>query len=742
MRERDLEVRLDPRHYQDLVDESRTRVGRRCPEWTDHNVSDPGMTLIDQFAWMFDILLYRVNRLPELVHEALLALVGVRRKAAVPAVTKLRFRLARPPESTVVISGGSSRPPVAGVPPPPPTEVATVPTPGMPAVVFQVSEDAAIPALSLTAAWVSRAGGGPLRALNVLDGFAILGATDDERRIFSLQPVVDDALYLGFDQPIKNLVLQVHADSIPARGSEIDPDEVPLQWEVVGEAGQWLPAPGEDPVEVLVDTAGGFNYATGYVELQIPERGGRARIGGVEKHWLRCRPLVPQQGEVESYYRSPQVSRLTVKAIGVLARAQHAMLVTGELIGVSDGTPGQTFRVLHAPTLELADGETLQVEERTIGADAASAAEALTDVTRWRDWEPRESLHGSGREDKHFLFDTIKGEVSFGIAIQHRGDQQHPKLPSGWFQHGAIPPAGARLRMSRYHHGGGEHGNVKADTLTVLRTPIPGVASVTNPEPAIRGIDAETLAAAQHRAADELRMGNRVVTADDYVHAAVNADNAVARAFCISPEADMRRRPPEGGPMPDERQSVTADPRMRGPRRPVALHILPTVARPQRHIPREQMQASPFLRALVVRKLEGQCVIGTSVHVSTVALREVTVVVEATTAKAALAPDVKKRIEDVLYRYVNPYIGGNLDDDGDGEGWGWGQDLQLSELRVLVGRVEGVDRLTLRAYETTLPAPAGTWDYVQITTGVLELQDHELLASGEHQVKVDAIERR
>ena len=29
-------------------------VMRRCPEWTDHNVSDPGVTLIETFAFMTD----------------------------------------------------------------------------------------------------------------------------------------------------------------------------------------------------------------------------------------------------------------------------------------------------------------------------------------------------------------------------------------------------------------------------------------------------------------------------------------------------------------------------------------------------------------------------------------------------------------------------------------------------------------------------------------------------------------
>ena len=41
---------LDDRHFQDLVDDAKRLVQQRCPEWTDHNVSDPGVTLIETFA--------------------------------------------------------------------------------------------------------------------------------------------------------------------------------------------------------------------------------------------------------------------------------------------------------------------------------------------------------------------------------------------------------------------------------------------------------------------------------------------------------------------------------------------------------------------------------------------------------------------------------------------------------------------------------------------------------------------
>ena len=68
---------LDDRHFQDLVDDAKRLVQQRCPEWTDHNVSDPGVTLIEAFAQMVDQLIYRLNRVPDLHYIKFLELIGV-----------------------------------------------------------------------------------------------------------------------------------------------------------------------------------------------------------------------------------------------------------------------------------------------------------------------------------------------------------------------------------------------------------------------------------------------------------------------------------------------------------------------------------------------------------------------------------------------------------------------------------------------------------------------------------------
>jgi phage baseplate assembly protein W len=68
---------LDDRRFQDLVNDAKRMVMRRCPEWTDHNVSDPGVTLIETFAFMTDQLLFRLNRVPDRLYLKFLDLIGL-----------------------------------------------------------------------------------------------------------------------------------------------------------------------------------------------------------------------------------------------------------------------------------------------------------------------------------------------------------------------------------------------------------------------------------------------------------------------------------------------------------------------------------------------------------------------------------------------------------------------------------------------------------------------------------------
>ncbi|MFT5431174.1 MAG: hypothetical protein ACI9OJ_001853 [Myxococcota bacterium] len=97
---------LDDRTFQDIVDEAIRLIPQYCPEWTNFNRSDPGITLIELFAWMTEMVIYRLNRVPEKNYLAFLDLMGIQRQAPQPARTVLQFEL-NPKADTVTVPRGT-----------------------------------------------------------------------------------------------------------------------------------------------------------------------------------------------------------------------------------------------------------------------------------------------------------------------------------------------------------------------------------------------------------------------------------------------------------------------------------------------------------------------------------------------------------------------------------------------------------------------------------------------------------
>ena len=75
---------LDDRSYQQLRDELVRRIPVYTPEWTDHNASDPGITLIELFAFLGENLLFRFNQIPETARLEFLRLLQIPMRPATP----------------------------------------------------------------------------------------------------------------------------------------------------------------------------------------------------------------------------------------------------------------------------------------------------------------------------------------------------------------------------------------------------------------------------------------------------------------------------------------------------------------------------------------------------------------------------------------------------------------------------------------------------------------------------------
>jgi hypothetical protein len=76
---------LDTIQFEGLVDEGRGLIPRYAPEWTDHNVHDPGITLLELLAWFVDQQVYRIGFVSDEHLASFAALLGIEPQGAKPA---------------------------------------------------------------------------------------------------------------------------------------------------------------------------------------------------------------------------------------------------------------------------------------------------------------------------------------------------------------------------------------------------------------------------------------------------------------------------------------------------------------------------------------------------------------------------------------------------------------------------------------------------------------------------------
>ena len=87
------EIQLDDRSFEDIVRDARRRIPTYTPEWTDFNESDPGITLLQLFAWLSEMIIYRLNQVPDKNYLKFLDLVGITPNPPQPAKAELTFTL-------------------------------------------------------------------------------------------------------------------------------------------------------------------------------------------------------------------------------------------------------------------------------------------------------------------------------------------------------------------------------------------------------------------------------------------------------------------------------------------------------------------------------------------------------------------------------------------------------------------------------------------------------------------------
>jgi predicted phage baseplate assembly protein len=470
---------LDDRRFQDLVDDSKRLVQRRCPEWTDHNVSDPGVTLIETVAYMTDQLIYRVNRMPDRNYIRFLELIGVRLFPPTAATTDVTFWLSAPQPEAILV--------------PPGVEVATPRTESAgSAIAFTTQHELRmVPSRMMYVCSITADGTWRNHTESInLSPFAC----------FSPQPQPDEVMLIGLPTAVPRCAVNIRL-ACSIEGIGVDPDWPPLVWEAF-DGESWAEC------ELDKDTTGGLNRP-GDVVVHVPP----THVTSVEHQllagWLRVRTTTPEEGQ-PFYSSSPSIHKVEVFTVGGTIEAVQAELIEEEILGLSEGVAGQRFQVGRPPVVPSGEPLVLEVSDEEEG---------------WQEWSEASEFSQSRPEDRHFTLDAVAGEVTLGPAV---------RTAAGAIVHyGAVPPKGSVLRLRRYHTGGGSQGNVAKGAIRVSRTPIPYVGRIENRRAASGGVDGEGVDEAKIRGPIVLRTLGRAVTAEDYEQLAREAAPEAARVKAV-----------------------------------------------------------------------------------------------------------------------------------------------------------------------------------------------------------------
>lgn len=643
---------LDNRSYQQLRDELVKRITVYAPEWTDHNESDPGVALLELFAYLGESMLFQFNQIPDSTQLAFLRLLGVQPRIATTAqvmvavTTELAngvqilqgseakagsvsFETSDEVYAWPLDSAAAGKQPLTDVGPLTRAETDRRDD-ALARAGLSPSADAAFYTTVEVPADPMAPDATPLDVSTTLDQslwIALLGkpATD-------LSQLAGRTLFvgIGFDEAVPPAfdLQQIGPDgSVPYAAANLGAAPPAMLWQIWNGPGQ---TPSLTPLDVLGDTTGGL-VSTGVVKLQLPktlpvidpsqllagdasspppltDQKQASRVVG----WLQVsRP----DGENDAIHR---VSWVGLNAVG----AEQALTVAAaELLGTGTGDADQQYALTKQPVLP--GTVRLQVE----GVDG------------WQDWTEVDSFVRGGPDDLYFSVDYSSGIVDFGS--------------------GRAPQIGERIRVLSYRYGGGAAGNVAAGAIT-------GASGVkaANPMPAAGGADPATLTDAMDQIPADVHRSDRAVIASDFRDLAMQA-GPVARA---EPLPLLHPDTPDVNAAGVISVVVFPTEDLRDPAAPLPDHAL--------------------LRE-VARYLDDRRLVTTELYVIPPTYKPIEVSVGVQVRDGYQVDAVRRWVELILRQYLSP-----LPPYGpDGGGWPLGRTVRRAELEAIAVQVEGVEYL-------------------------------------------------
>lgn len=666
---------LDDKTFAQLIEDAKKQIPRYAPEWTDFNVHDPGITMLELLSWLAEGQRYYLDQVRDDHIRKYLKLLGTCPSPSKPARADVTFVL-----KTEVAANASAERPAIGLSSEEssdPSEEADPLDGSLPyAEPLLVPKGTVLMAGDIRFVTEQELYITPANLISIvtLTGSSIIDQTESAGheglsfKAFGDRAEAGSSVYLGFDRlmmpgtpiPVTFRLFDDYpvpiAEQEEGESFEANPPVV-LEWEYLDENEDWL------KLEVESDETG-MLMRSGRILFLAPQDAVVKRLfptAAADCCWFRC--TVKSEG----YELVPRIDSIMLHTVPVV----QLDYVANDYIGRSNGLSNQSFEVKDGSGIVF--DPPMKVEVFEIGADGAYG------LSSWSEWTRQEDLDASGPDDSHFVFDPSIGMIRFGDGL-----------------YGKVPPATAEqssIRIS-YYRTLGRQGNVSAGSISQFADHSDELASKLNVMqllPASGGANAENVEDAVARTVKELRRLTRAVTNEDFEQLACTTPGLrVARAKALWSG--------------DNTVTVVVVPYSDKPNPRPSAGFLHTV--------------SSFLNQR--RLLTTRVVVIAPQYVKVQANVLVTI------NSGHNGETVASAVSAELSRYLHPLEGGP-----NGKGWPFGRTVYLSELYALIDKVTGVDSVQrLQLFNTE---GGGRID----DQGNFVMDSHALVYSADHKIEIE-----
>jgi len=353
---------LDNKTFDELLTEALSRLPIYAPEWTDHNVHDPGITFIELFAWLTEVQIYRLNRITDRSKKKFLKLLGIPYlEPAKPSKVDVTFT--QEVQNSLIVPAGTKL-------------AATDPVSGND-IIFETQNELNVVDSELKT----------VLSCPEVDEFIDNTEANKNENVyyyaFKDKPDKNNALYLGFDKNLMGEIvfafyLYEKKLGVSDEYGEKKPDVFPsaiLKWEYFA-GGDWKSLEIEDETNYLTVSGKIRIKLTGEIENTI--------IDGRKLYWVRCRV---EEGGYEIPPRIDVIRLNTVSAIQ--CDTLEPCIFSG------NGLPDFYIDLKNTPILE----KTLKVQ------------------VNGSDWSKVEDFDASKPGDRYYVADLATGRITFGDGI-------------------------------------------------------------------------------------------------------------------------------------------------------------------------------------------------------------------------------------------------------------------------------------------------------------------------------------